>query len=240
MKMIIKDRILINILTRTSNRPNYFKKNRESIKKQTYKHIRHIIHADSIKDIPYIKETGVNESDIICSGKMLPTREMMEYKTDKGLMYLAHRPSNLYLNKLTKEVDEGWIMFLDDDDIVLSKTSILKLAVFLKACGKNDFVFFKARFVNMSRMLFKRYTLPKKKIAYKILEGKPPNLGEIGGICFTYHCDKKHLIKWDEYSGSDYRVFLQLMRECNAKFLPTRITGVYDKPNGASLVDLAR
>jgi hypothetical protein len=51
---------LINILTRTSNRPNGFKRCRESIENQTYKNIRHIVSIDNLNDEEYVKSHNVD------------------------------------------------------------------------------------------------------------------------------------------------------------------------------------
>ena len=48
---------LINILTRTSNRPIGFKNCELSIKNQTYKNIKHIVSYDNDNDLTYLKET---------------------------------------------------------------------------------------------------------------------------------------------------------------------------------------
>ena len=44
----------LNILTRTSNRPNGFKRCYNSIKNQTYKKINHIVSCDNEKDLNYL------------------------------------------------------------------------------------------------------------------------------------------------------------------------------------------
>ena len=79
---------LINIITRTSNRPIYFKKNRNSILEQTYKNIRHIISVDNKISYNYVKTHNIK--DIVFINKNV-------FKQSK----FVH---NLYINTLLKEV----------------------------------------------------------------------------------------------------------------------------------------
>jgi len=48
--------ILINILTRTSGRPNGFNKCRKSIENQTYIQIKHLVSYDDNNDLHYLKK----------------------------------------------------------------------------------------------------------------------------------------------------------------------------------------
>ena len=108
------NQVLINILTRTSNRPFYFAECRNSIVNQSYRNIRHIVSVDDNYTYNYVKENGLLNQDILHLER--PTR-----------MSTSHMPYNLYMNSLIKEVKEGWIMFLDDDDILHDINSISTL-----------------------------------------------------------------------------------------------------------------
>lgn len=100
--------ILINILTRTHNRPNRFEICRNSVTEQTYKNINHIVGSVDCDYYPaYVKlkeqtETGQKPSGYGCSPA----------------------PYNLHLNELAKGVKSGWVMYLDDDDKLTSDSSI--------------------------------------------------------------------------------------------------------------------
>ena len=108
------NQVIINILTRTSNRPFYFAECRNSIVNQSYKNIRHIVSVDDETSYKYVKENGLLDRDIIQIER--PHR-----------ISLNHMPYNLYMNYLLQEVHQGWIMFLDDDDILFDTNSILTL-----------------------------------------------------------------------------------------------------------------
>ncbi len=101
--------ILINILTRTHNRLNYFKVCRESVLNQTHEKINHIVGSDI--DCYYY------ENYI----KLVP-QKVIYPKPDGLASYEA--PWNLHLNELGKYVRDGWVMYLDDDDKFVSSDSL--------------------------------------------------------------------------------------------------------------------
>ena len=98
--------ILINILTRTSNRPAGFRLCRQSIVNQTYKNIKHFVSYEDEKSLEYINDQEIIKIKVEKEKKGL-------IKNEKGYLYA---PYNLYLNKLISNIKEGWILFLDDDD----------------------------------------------------------------------------------------------------------------------------
>jgi cellulose synthase/poly-beta-1,6-N-acetylglucosamine synthase-like glycosyltransferase len=88
---------LINILIRTSNRPEQFKRCLQSVVSQNYDNIRIIVSAD--REVNYIP-AGL---------------ELIKVSADKSLPYFY----DCYCNDLKSLVNEGWFMFLDDDDILV-------------------------------------------------------------------------------------------------------------------------
>jgi hypothetical protein len=102
-----KDDILVNILTRTHERPAFFKVCRESILNQTYKKINHIVGTDT-------------DCDYYNCIRLTP-KEVQYPKPDIGT-YPA--PWNLHLNELGTCVKEGWVMYLDDDDKFVHQNSL--------------------------------------------------------------------------------------------------------------------
>lgn len=85
---------LINILIRTSNRPDKFLRCLKSVLNQSYPNIRIIISVDrAVSYIPY----GL---------------EVINVSANRQLPYFY----DCYCNDLKAQVDDGWFMFLDDDD----------------------------------------------------------------------------------------------------------------------------
>ena len=138
---------IINIVTRTSNRPKAFKQLRESIKSQTFVNINHIVISDNPKDMDYIKENGYDTLVQINKRKLKsdykkqhPNEIMIEGCT-------RYTPQNLYLNDLlphikSTEEQEGWVIFLNDDNYFKDENS-LQLMMFrtLAKITKQDTLF---------------------------------------------------------------------------------------------------
>ena len=111
---------LINILTRTGNREKCYKNLIDSLNKQTYKNFRHIKSNDN-KSCSFLK----NEKDLI--------------NFDKVKKYNHHHcPYNSYLNKLIDNVNEGWIIILDDDAKFIDEKYLENLSNELKNCKKEE------------------------------------------------------------------------------------------------------
>lgn len=88
---------LINILIRTSNRPELFRRAVDSVLNQTYRNIRIIVSVDNPKAAAYAKEF-----------------ECVHVFKKPGWPYFY----NLYCNELKRKVTEGYFFFLDDDDFL--------------------------------------------------------------------------------------------------------------------------
>jgi GT2 family glycosyltransferase len=182
----------INILTRTSNRPNGFSQTRKSIENQTYKNIRHIVSVDDTTSEVYVKKYT---SDYILVDKdELKRMDSTEDPNTGG--EAAH---NLYFNELLKEVKEGWVMFLDDDDILVDEDSVQQMVD--NITNEDSLIMWQMLFPSQ---LFN--VLPTNKLV-----GKKPVVGKIGSPCFLFH--SKYISKvrqWDGWRCSDFRFISSL------------------------------
>lgn len=107
---------LINILIRTSNRPQQFARCLESIRSQTYKNCHIIVGYDRASALDYIPH-DVEKWSVSAYSHELP------YYYD------------IYCNCLKMAVGSGWFFFLDDDDQLASRTVLEELADHLKQPG---------------------------------------------------------------------------------------------------------
>ena len=180
----------INILTRTSGRPNYFKENVESVKSQNYPHINHIVCADDDKSFEYA--SNLVSKVIRVSGR--------EKKKEYGIM---HSPYNLYCNNLMDEVDDGWIMFLDDDTVFVSEDVVVQ--IMNQQLNPNDLVIWKGNI--------------QGKVVPSYSYGRGIALGDIDSFCFMFHSKHKWAAQWDEVKESDFRVAFKLSRILNIKWI---------------------
>jgi hypothetical protein len=180
---------IINIITRTSNRPIGFERNYNSIINQTYKNINHIVIYDNPKDYDNyiskyegIKTFSVDRQNLIENYKG-PTF------TNKFFWPSYH---NLYFNPVLKTIEDGWIIFLDDDDYFKDEFTIENLSKFL----------FDPDTIYIWKMIVGGMTVIPRPDAFKL---KKFTLGNIGGSCFTVHSKWANKVEWDGYKCADFR-----------------------------------
>lgn len=188
--------ILINILTRTSGRPKGFKTALNSVRSQTYKNINHIVATDDIESESYLRSEKVdylffNRNDFL--KKITP-----QYKSNRKM------PHNLYFNEMIKHVQEGWIIYLDDDDRLSSNTIIEELVDQIEPT--DDLLLWKTKF---PRHLVKGSILPPKF--------GPPKIGKIDGHCHGVNARCKDKIEWPGWSKGDFHVINKLYNEIENK-----------------------
>lgn len=180
---------LINILTRTSNRPGGFKKCFSSVRNQTYKNIRHIISYDNTEDLSYIRKYDVEFIRVY-------RREKLNRNSSDEEKY---EPYNLYCNELLKEVNEGWIMFLDDDDMLAHQNVLKTLATYTSRFDEDTLFIWQAQFPD-GTLIPPDYTFKDQTI----------KLQHIDTACFLFHSKYKNTASWDAYWAADFRFIKQL------------------------------
>ena len=187
----------INILTRTSNRPIGFSKCKNSIKNQTYKKINHIVSYDNDEDLKYLnncsKKIKINRNNIAVKEWL---KNPLAYCLNDNPRFWYH-PSNLYCNYLLKEVKEGWIMFLDDDDMLYNDSVIQN--VVNNIVDEDTLLIWKMRYPTGR-------CLPDEKS----FEQKQIRIGGIGSPCFLFNQKYIKYSQWDEYKCSDFRFLEKL------------------------------
>ena len=161
----------INILIRNSYRPTTFRKCIQSILKQNYTNYRIIMCYDDDRCMEYLSEYRNHKN--IALFKV--TRE------SKGLYY-----SNLYCNHLLDKVRDGWILFLDDDNMLAQSDSLKKMNNQIKT--ENDIIFWKVK-------LGEHIIFPN---IYDI------QLGEIDITGFCFHSKYKKESRWLAENGSEF------------------------------------
>ena len=171
---------MINILIRTSNRPIYFWDCTQSIEKQTYREFNIIVGVDGLDSY---------------ADRYLPIRYPAQKSSGlylKGAKTsMLHFPYNLYLNRLMEEVHEGWVMVLDDDDMLASPDVLETIAHYL---------------TKPTRAVFWKVDICGRVIPCDKNFGKRPVVKDISMIGFCFHSNFIPLLQFDPYKQSDYRV----------------------------------
>lgn len=187
---------LVNIFTRTSGRPNGFRKCYESVKAQDYPNIRHIVSYDDEETLEYLKEYD----DLV----LLPIDkiEMALRDLDPDPMTGDFFPYNWYINESYAEMTEGYFYGIDDDDTMASNDVISKLveAADSDPNVKPEDVLVLGRFALSSGQV-----IPSDK-----MYGKPPTICNIGGSCMFFHVKWFKYAQWDCWKCSDFRVIQRL------------------------------
>lgn len=166
---------LINILIRTSSRPYYFNKCMESILNQEYKNYRIIVCYDTEESKEYIEKYNIDFFFIEVNSKE-------KYKF------------NLYCNSLMDKVDDGYIMFLDDDDKFTQKYALNIISNNIKS--EEDFLIWK-------------FFRPDKVIYPEDINNI--KLGEIDTTTICFHSKYKDLARWDNKQYGDYNFYNKLL-----------------------------
>lgn len=139
------------VLTRTSGRPFFFGHMAESVREQLHPFVTHVIGTDDDKSISYLR----NYSDVIrlsaptkfdpnevcrkCGspdGKCAQAPPME--KTKARQLYFdcfcgTSYPMNQYINQLYNGVTDGWVLILDDDNLLSSKFALSELLAAIRS-----------------------------------------------------------------------------------------------------------
>lgn len=176
----------INILIRTSNRPQYFQKCIQSIIEQQYENYNVIICYDKEESLIYLKEFN-NDYRITYFPVTVKSEEKYRF--------------NLYCNVLMNKVEDGWIMFLDDDDM-LSHDKVLSMI--------NEHLYdincvYLWKFLRSDKVIY-----PKNLNNIKI--------GEIVSCGFIFHSTYKTSSIWPDKQFGDYVFFSKLASSLSSSY----------------------
>ncbi len=179
---------LINILTRTSGRPNGFKELHKSLQIQNYPELRHLVSYDQIEDLQYLEHYKAEKIKV--SPILDPKADTEEYK-----------PYNLYCNTLLEQVQQGWIFILDDDNKLYDPKSLKILAKEISKADEDTMLIFQTSYPNGSKIpediYFKKQSIEKF---------------HIDTACVVFHSKYKSVAKWDSWRTADYRFIRDLAK----------------------------
>lgn len=182
----IKEKPLINILIRTSKRVNYFTNCINSIYEQTYKNWNIIVGVDNEESFDYAKKVkGKVLKYDYNSQKIKPIINDQNY----GVPFVY----NLYLNELQKQVNDGFILYLDDDDVLSSPHSLLTMVNSINS--EESFLIWRVQF-------------PNRLVPSDVNFGKEPVAADIDTVGFLFHHKYKQL--WEPYKRGDFRIAKKL------------------------------
>lgn len=193
---------LINIITRTRNRPRFFQLNVSSLNQQKYNNLHHIVTYQVDEDLEYVKTHQYSNTTIVKVPNVVKDNSLE--KTIEGLT-VNHSPYNLFLNEAHKYVKEGWVMYLDDDDIFSFSNSVEFL---INEINKYDL-----ETKHLWKVQFPTWTIPTDFYFQSYVEGKPLKNSQISMIGMLFHSIHLDKINFDEWACGDYFAFKGLEKE---------------------------
>lgn len=184
----------VNIISRTNNRKQLFSRNREQLTNQKYHYWRQIVSVQNKTSLSYVKKAGLNQLDIVC------------VKRESENPYFF----NLFINHLLDKVNEGWIIFLDDDDLLVSENS---LSIIAGQLMDEDCIY-------IWKTWFPDKIIPSSTDPYVIEEG------DIASCSYAFHSKHKSIAEWDDKRAADYRCFKNLRKELKPVFFDKILTRI--------------
>lgn len=179
-KISLRGDALFNVLIRTSNRPENFKRCIKSVLDQKYKNYRVFVCHDKVESLDYL-DTFKDNDKIECFQVFTESNEKYRF--------------NLYCNQLLNKVKEGYVVFLDDDDMFCHD----RVFNILNYCMDDE------------SLLIWKFFRPDKIIYPSSI--KSINLGEIDTSSFCCNIKNYQNCKWGDGKNGDYCFINQVMEK---------------------------
>jgi glycosyltransferase involved in cell wall biosynthesis len=187
----MKNSPVINILVRTSNRPNFFNNCYESIREQDYKNIHLIVSYDDEETKKYLENYPI---DVMIGFERTVCNDMQKQQFVPG--YLSKPfPANEYFNEMMKYTKPGYIIYLDDDNKFTYSNALSRII---------------SKIANENQMLFWRVKFPGYLIPNNSHFGSHPVCCQIDTGGFSFHTKYIKYAQWDNYNLGDYRTAMSL------------------------------
>lgn len=207
----------IAVITRTSNRPNYFQRCFDSVVGQPYVDSHHVIY-DNIKDKEYL----INKNLVL------------HYVNPSGLIYDEPAPEsavpkkrclyNLYFNQIYSRIKSPWVYHLDDDNYLVDN-AFTNLHPFLLS-DDIDVIIVKVSFNNKelpSNVNFKQRSIVR---------------GFIDTGCFLVRTNLAQNTSWDGWKCGDYRFIKNCVEKSKQTVWVNQIVMQQGDRNGGNKKDL--
>ena len=201
----------IYILTRTSCRPGFFAENCSSVQNQSHKNLIHLISYDDPDTKKYVETYRNSHKNVIA--------QSVQREPVRGD---GHFPFNLYLNTLmdqikSRNLDPGWIMILDDDDVFVDNNSLSRIVDTISE-----------RNVTSDKLVLWQVGFPRGRIVPRRPYSKP-YLGAVSCIGFSFHTDIVDKVRWRDRKGGDFLMVQDLWEILKPVWIKEKLTKInYD------------
>lgn len=215
----------IFVLTRTSGRPTFFKEMSDSVREQTYPSIVHLALTDDPDSLEYmsditapvlVKSLAHNfHPEEVCENCGNLSSKTGSCASAPGLDLPVERqaffdcycdtsyPMNDYMNVLQKRVGEGWVMYLDDDNLLQNAFSISELMGHVHS--NTELIAF--------RSVLGRVTPHDQNF------GRRVTMGDFDSSNFMFHTDNLALARWPDKRCGDFKVGSNLAKHLAVRWV---------------------
>lgn len=213
----------VYVLTRTSGRPTFFKEMADSVREQTYPSVVHMALTDDRESLEYmadIQDPVLAKSLIhnfhpeeVCdrcaklssNNASCAAAPPMDRPEERQAFFDCYcdtsYPMNDYMNRLHERIGEGWVMYLDDDNLLQDPFSISELMGHVHST--KELIAF--------RSVLGRVTPHEENFGKRVI------MGDFDSSNFMFHTDNLDLARWPDKRCGDFKVGSNL-----AKHLPVR------------------
>jgi len=185
-------------------RPIGFNRVYSSVKEQTYDNVRHIVSVDNDDTKAYVDSyNDIHSIDIDVDEIIRRDRSKDPNIDNQYPMHFKRSHYNLYCNNLLREVDSGWVIFLDDDNYFINKNAISDIFA-LPNITSRTCIIWRVKFPN-NTVIPTRGTM-----------SDGPTLCNIDTACFAFNIEMMTSdISWDGWKCSDYRFIKKIYDKCS-------------------------
>lgn len=220
---------IINIVTRTHNRPKFFDNCVKSITQQSYQNIRHIVTYQTEEDYEYLKGYTHNITLVkVPNVKKDPAKFTTIYDNVRA----DHAPYNAHFNHAYNVINEGWILHVDDDDMLLYSNAIEYIVQNIKSYNIDNIL-------HLWYADFKEYKVPHTPVMEAYKHGHEFVRGNVSTIGLCFHSNYKKIANWHEWALGDWDVYQKLDKLIpNRNCMDVTLTGIQTYPGKGKAEDI--
>lgn len=201
----------VNVLSRTSRRPLFFKEMSATVREQTHAYIHHVVGTDDVHSrltflrhingvVAFKQPTRPFDPLKVCRKCKSPSGDCGRAPPLKHAKLRQHYldcycsteyPMNSYMNELQARAKRGWVLYLDDDNMFEHSHAVAELLASIES--RNSVIAFRA---HLGRLTPSNFNFARRKVV----------MGDFDSSNFAFHTDFLRYAKWGDRRCGDFRV----------------------------------